>query len=376
MSMDAARALEYRPLSLLAELTYRCNLQCPYCYNPLDLNSYSSELDVRTWMRVLDEAAAMGVVHVHFSGGEPTLRPRDLCALVAHARSKDLYTNLITQGTFLTDTLLDELLIAGLDHVQISVQAAHAALADYIAGTRVHEKKAEALRRVAGRDVALTLNCVLHRHNIDEVADIISFAETFGVRRLELANTQFYGWAFKNRFAIVPSRAQVERARATIDATRERLAGRMEITHVLADYYEQFPKPCMNGWARQFLTVAPDGRVFPCPAAAAIASLHFETVTDASLEWIWSHSPAFNAYRGTSWMPDPCRSCARREVDWGGCRCQAFLLTGDAGVTDPACSLSPRHDAIEALRVEDEYPTADHGGNGFVPRRFQRQPVS
>ena len=339
----------YRPLSLLCELTYRCNLQCPYCCNPLNLESYREELDTQMWMRVLNEAAQIGVVQAHFSGGEPTLR-RDLLDLIEHARKAGLYTNLITQGTFLKDELLDDLIARGLDHVQISIQAPEESLADEIAGTSVHARKLEALERVASRDVALTLNCVLHRRNHDLIEDVIALAERYDVRRLELANVQFYGWAYRNRLALMPTQEQVQHAQAVVTAARERLRGRMEITYVLPDYYGEFPKPCMNGWGHEFLTVTPNGKVLPCPAAAAITTLRFENVQDASLAHIWHESPAFNAYRGTDWMPQPCRSCERREQDWGGCRCQAFLITGDAGATDPACSLSPMHDRIEALR--------------------------
>lgn len=351
---------QFVPLSLLAELTYRCNLQCPYCYNPLDLGAYRDELDVATWCRVVDEAAELGVLQLHLSGGEPTLRADDCCTIIERARAAGLYTNLITQGTFLGDDVLDRLVTAGLDHVQISLQAPHASLADAIAGAHVHERKIEAIERALRRDVAVTLNCVLHARNIDEIDALIALAERLGVQRLELANTQLYGWAFRNRAALLPTRAQVERAAAIVRDARERLTGRMEITHVLADYYEAFPKPCMNGWARQFMTVAPDGRVLPCPAATSITTLQFENVRDRPLHDIWEHSEAFSAYRGTGWMPQPCRSCERREIDWGGCRCQAFLLTGNAGVTDPACSLSPDHhliaDAVAAERTLEMIP--------------------
>lgn len=337
------------PLSLLAELTYRCNLQCPYCYNPLDLHAYRGELDDTAWSRVLDEAADLGVLQIHFSGGEPTLRPDLLVNLVAHARRRELYSNLITQGTFLDDVLLDRLLAAGLDHIQISVQAAEPGLADRIAGAAVHERKLAAFERALAREVAVTLNCVLHRSNIDQVAEIIALAERLGVRRLELANAQLYGWGYRNRAALLPTREQVERAAGIIDGAQHRLRGAMEITHVLADYYERFPKPCMHGWGRRFMTVAPDGRVLPCPAAAAITSLRFENVNERPLATIWHESAAFNAFRGTAWMPEPCRSCERREIDFGGCRCQAFLLTGDAGATDPVCSLSPLHDRVSEI---------------------------
>ena len=342
-------AFEGRPLSLLCELTYRCNLQCPYCYNPVALASYRDELTTAQWGKVLREAAALGVVQTHFSGGEPTLR-RDLPVLVAEAAASGLYTNLITQGTFLDDAALDELIAAGLDHIQISIQAPEAALADPIAGTEVHARKLEAIRRVQTREVALTLNCVLHRGNHDSIADTIALAHELGIRRLELANVQFYGWAYRNRLALMPTRAQVALGDAVVTAARERLRGEMEIVYVLPDYFGDFPKPCMNGWGREFVTVTPNGYALPCPAALAIEGLKFENVRDRSLGEIWSSSEAFARYRGTSWMPEPCRSCDRREIDWGGCRCQAFLLAGDAGVTDPACSLSPHHAAVTALR--------------------------
>lgn len=338
-----------RPLSLLCELTYRCNLQCPYCYNPLDLRAYRDELSAEEWLSVLRQAAAMGVVQVHFSGGEPTLRT-DLCRLVEGAASLGLYSNLITQGTFLDDALLDRLVGSGLDHVQISIQAPQRELADRIAGATVHDQKAEALQRVLGREVALTLNCVLHRLNHDAIEEVIGYAERAGVARLELANVQFYGWAFRNRLALLPTAEQVRHGEEVVAAARERLRGRMEIVYVLPDYFGDFPKPCMNGWGQRFMTVAPNGHVLPCPAAAAITSLQFENVRDRELAEIWSKSDSFQRYRGTEWMPEPCRSCERKEIDWGGCRCQAFLLTGDAAATDPACSLSPQHSLIESAR--------------------------
>jgi len=342
-------------------VTYRCNLQCPYCYNPLALGEYREELSTHEWSAVLTAAAGLGVVQAHFSGGEPTLR-RDLPALVETASRAGLYTNLITQGTFLDDALLDRLLASGLDHVQISIQAPQAELADRIAGTPVHEKKLDAIARVREREVALTLNCVLHRLNHDAIAEVIEFAERYGVARLELANVQFYGWAFRNREALMPTRAQVARGHEIVEAARERLRGRIEIVYVLPDYFGDFPKPCMNGWGNQFMTVTPNGTVLPCPAASAIETLRFENVRDRPLGEIWRDSEAFERYRGTAWMKEPCRSCDRRELDWGGCRCQAFLLAGDAGATDPACSLSPHHSVVEALR--ETSPAIE-----LVPRR-------
>jgi PqqA peptide cyclase len=338
-----------RPLSLLCELTYRCNLQCPYCYNPLALQAYRDELSTAQWIDVLQQAARLGVVHAHFSGGEPTLR-RDLGALVGAASRCGLYTNLITQGTFLDDALLDDLIGNGLDHVQISIQAPEAKLAERIAGTDVYAQKVDALQRVSQRPVALTLNCVLHRLNHDGIEEVIAFAERLHIERLELANVQFYGWAYRNRAALMPTLRQVRHAEEVVAAARERLRGAMEIIYVLPDYFGEFPKPCMNGWGTQFMTVTPNGCVLPCPAAAAIRTLTFENVRDRTLGDIWLHSESFERYRGTQWMPEPCRSCERRELDWGGCRCQAFLLTGDAGATDPACSLSPDHHIVTSLR--------------------------
>ncbi|MBV8723762.1 MAG: pyrroloquinoline quinone biosynthesis protein PqqE [Candidatus Eremiobacteraeota bacterium] len=338
-----------RPLSLLCELTYRCNLQCAYCYNPVALDEYRDELSTEQWSTVLQQAADLGVVQAHFSGGEPTLR-RDLPSIVAAASRSGLYTNLITQGTFLGDALLDRLIESGLNHIQISIQAPQAEMADHIAGAAVHDRKLTAIERVRDRNVALTVNCVLHRFNHDAIEGVIALAETLRITRLELANTQFYGWAYRNRGALIPTRRQVEHGERIVAAARERLRGRMEISYVFPDYFDEFPKPCMNGWGRQFITVAPNGYVFPCPAAATITTLQFENVRGRGLAEIWRDSDSFSRYRGTAWMSEPCRSCPRRELDWGGCRCQAFLLTGNAGATDPVCSLSPDHASIVALR--------------------------
>ncbi|MGH7727361.1 MAG: pyrroloquinoline quinone biosynthesis protein PqqE [Vulcanimicrobiaceae bacterium] len=342
--------------SLLCELTYRCNLQCPYCYNPLKLGSVRDELERSVWLRALDEATALGVQQIGFSGGEPTLRADDLVALVARATERGAYTNLITQGTFLDDALLDRLLAAGLAHVQISIQAPEKELAAHIAGTDVFERKLDALRRVAQREVALTLNCVLHRLNHDLLPEVLAFAEREGIRRLELANVQFYGWGFRNRLALLPSRAQVERGRELVAQAQARLRGTMEITYVLPDYYEELPKPCMHGWGQVALTVTPDGRVLPCPAASQIATLEFPNLRERSLADIWENDRAFTIYRGTAWMPEPCRSCERRELDFGGCRCQAFLVLGDAGLTDPVCAKSPNHRTLVALRDGEATP--------------------
>ena len=360
------------PLSLLAEITYRCNLQCAYCYNPLDLSSYRDELGVDEWLRVIGEAADLGILQIHFSGGEPTLRVDDLVAMVGAARSRSLYTNLITQGTFLSDTLLNRLVDAGLEHAQISVQSAHAASGDIIAGATVHAAKFDALERTIARgDIAVTLNCVLHRANIDGAGDIIALAEQLGVKRLELANAQMYGWAHHNRATVLPSVAQLHRADELVAQAQARLRGLIDIVYVRADYHDAFPKPCMNGWGRQFMTIAPNGRTLPCPAAAAISTLPVENVRRASLDDIWYRSAAFQAYRGIEWMTEPCRSCARRDVDFGGCRCQAFLLAGDAALTDPACSLSPNCGIVDEIIAE-----SGRSGLASVPRNARNEPLT
>ena len=352
-----------RPLSILCELTYRCNLQCPYCYNPRNLFAYRDELDGEAWSRVVNEAAGLGVVQVHISGGEPTLRPQEALRIITSARTHSLYTNLITQGTFLEADLLDRFIDCGLEHIQISIQAPEVELADRIAGAQVHEKKMRAVERVLSRNVAFTLNVVLHRANHDLLSKTIELAERLGVKRLELANTQFYGWAFANRAWLMPTREQVESGARIVAEAQERLKGRMQIAYVLPDYYEAFPKPCMHGWGNAFMTVAPNGEVLPCPAAGEIKTLRFENVRDRSLREIWERSDAFVAYRGTAWMPEPCRSCERRQVDFGGCRCQAFELLGDAGATDPACSKSPFHSVIAGALTEEP-------PERFIPRRM------
>jgi pyrroloquinoline quinone biosynthesis protein E len=367
---DAVNASIPHPLSLLAEITYRCNLQCAYCYNPLDLSSYREELSVDEWRRVVDEAAGLGVLQIHFSGGEPTLRADELVVMVETARKRGLYTNLITQGTFLTDSLLDRLMGAGLDHAQISVQSADAGAGDGIAGAAVHARKFDAIARVVARgNIAMTLNCVLHRANIDGAGDVIAMAERLNIRRLELANAQMYGWAHHNRASVLPTREQLRRADDVVAQAQARLQGVMEIVYVRADYHDAFPKACMNGWGRQFMTVAPNGKVLPCPAAAAISTLQFDNVRDTSLDEIWYRSAAFQAYRGTAWMSEPCLSCARRDIDFGGCRCQAFLLAGDASLTDPACSLSQNRSIVDAIIAD-----ADASKSSSVGRSARNEP--
>jgi pyrroloquinoline quinone biosynthesis protein E len=344
-----------RPFGLLAELTYGCPLHCPYCSNPLDLAAYADELTTSEWRRVLAEARELGVLQLHLSGGEPLLR-RDLLEIVHSASELGLYTNLITSALGLTSRRAEELRAAGLDHVQISIQADEPALSDRIAGTPSFERKLAAARLVKELGWPLTLNVVLHRHNIDHIAGLLDLAEELGTDRIELAHTQYYGWALHNRDALLPSRAQLERADVVVRAAHERLQGRMEVIYVLPDYYGRYPKPCMGGWGRRQLTVVPNGDVLPCPTAQTLP-LPRASVREHSLAWIWEESPLFQRFRGTDWMPLPCRSCERREVDFGGCRCQAFALTGDAARTDPVCHLSPDHGIVaEAVHAANEAP--------------------
>jgi PqqA peptide cyclase len=354
------------PVALLAELTYRCPLQCPYCSNPLELAAHRQELESEHWLRVIKEAAALGVLHIHFSGGEPLLRT-DLAALVDAARREGLYSNLITSATLLNRKRALALREAGLDSVQISFQAEEAEIANRIAGTNAHAAKLEAAALTKELGWPLTINVVIQRLNIDHIPRIIQFAQALGAERLELAHTQYYGWALKNRAALLPSAQQLQRANEAVDEARARLGNAMQILHVIPDYYENYPKPCMNGWGSTHLTVTPTGAVLPCPAAAAIRTLTFSNVRDHSLEWIWRESPSFSAYRGDDWMQSPCKTCPRRAIDFGGCRCQAFLLTGDAASADPVCHLSPDHGLIEAWRVRANQP-ARAVQEQFVPR--------
>jgi pyrroloquinoline quinone biosynthesis protein E len=341
-------------LALLAELTHRCPLRCPYCSNPLELSRASAELDTETWKRVLSEAAALGVLQVHFSGGEPLVR-RDLAELVRHASGLGLYGNLITSGIHLAADRLAALVDAGLEHVQLSFQDSEMVSGDRIAGlSGAQAVKRRVARLVREAGLPLTVNAVVHRQNLDHLGEIIEMAVALGADRLEVAHVQYYGWALRNRAALLPSRAQLETATAIVEAARARLAGIMVIDYVPPDYYAHRPKACMGGWGRRFLNVSPAGKVLPCHAAETLPDLDFPSVAEASLSEIWYRSAAFERFRGTDWMPQPCRSCERREIDWGGCRCQAFALTGDAGRTDPACALSPDHDLLVGARGEAE----------------------
>jgi pyrroloquinoline quinone biosynthesis protein E len=341
------------PLALLAELTHRCPLQCPYCSNPINLERAGQELTTAEWMRAFDEAAAMGVLQIHLSGGEPTAR-QDLEQIVRHAHDAGLYTNLITAGVLLDERRIKALADAGLDHVQLSFQDSEPEGGDRIGGFKGgHEKKRQVARWIRAAGLPLTLNLVVHRQNLHHLEDLIAMAVELDAHRMEIAHVQYYGWAFRNRAALMPTRAQLETATAIVTAARERLKGKVVIDYVVPDYYARRPKSCMGGWGRQFLNISPAGKVLPCHAAESVATLSFDSVRQRPLADIWRNSEAFNRYRGTDWMPEPCRSCDRREVDWGGCRCQAFAILGDAGATDPACGLSPFHDDLVRVAETD-----------------------
>ncbi len=339
----------HKPLGLLAELTHRCPLGCPYCSNPLALDPRTDELDTQTWARVFTEAAGLGVLQVHLSGGEPGAR-RDLVAITAAARAAGLYTNLITSAVGITADTLRQLAQAGLDHVQISIQDSEPASADHIAGYKgAFARKRALAAEVVGLKIPLTVNAVMHRANIDHIEEMVALALTLGASRVEIAHAQYYGWALKNRAALMPTAEQVKRAAGAVEALRARHHGQIVIDAVVPDYHARLPKPCVGGWGRRSLNVTPAGKVLPCHAAESIPELEFWSVREHSLADIWANSPAFNAFRGTDWMQEPCRSCARRDIDFGGCRCQAFALTGDARATDPVCHLAPRHEVVAAL---------------------------
>ncbi|PXY00464.1 pyrroloquinoline quinone biosynthesis protein PqqE [Halomonas sp. LBP4] len=342
------------PLWLLAELTYRCPLQCSYCSNPLDFAAVGEELTTAEWIDALTQARALGAVQLGFSGGEPLVR-RDLETLVAEAHRLGFYSNLITSGLGLDESRIEALREAGLDHIQISLQASDPDVAAAVAGSRkAHAKKLAMARAVKAAGYPMVLNVVLHRHNIDRLDAIIALCDELGADAVELANCQLYGWAYLNRAGLLPSRAQLEAAEATTRRWREHLAARgrdMRLLFVVPDYYADRPKACMGGWGSIFMTLAPDGAVLPCHSARMLP-MRFPNVRERPLREAWYASEAFNRYRGEAWMSEPCRSCDERHRDVGGCRCQAYLLTGDPTATDPVCDLSPDHHLIEAARRE------------------------
>jgi len=342
-----------RPSTLIAELSYQCPLHCPYCSNPLHIGAetYRRELESEHWIRAFREARALGVLQLALTGGEPMLR-RDLVKLCEGARDAGLYSSLITAGTLFTSDRAEALKSAGLDHVQISIQSPDADENDHIAGNRSFAKKIAAARIAKELDFPLTINCVLHRQNLDRIEELLDLALDLGAQRLELANTQYYGWAVPNQEALMPSWEQLRRGEAAVQRFRERVGPKVHVLWVLPDFYEELPKPCMGGWGRTALVVAPNGDVLPCQAASTIPGLQFANIREHPLEWIWSESDAFARFRGTDWMQGPCRTCPleRQQVDWGGCRCQALRLTGDAAAADPVCRFSAHHDRVVAAR--------------------------
>lgn len=339
------------PIGILAELTHRCPLQCPYCSNPVALLKANKELSTETWVNIFNQAADLGILQVHMSGGEPTLR-QDLEELVATLAARSVYTNLITAGVNLSGARIEALKEAGLDHVQLSIQGATAEVTELIGK---HKKgfaqKMETAKHVRAAGLPLTVNAPIHRHNIHQVADFIELALQLDADRLEIANVQYYGWAYINRSALLPALEDVERQVEIVEEARTRLKGVLNIDFVTPDYYADYPKPCMGGWAQDAFVIVPDGTVLPCHAAQTITGLSFDNAADKPLAEIWEGSPAFEKYRGFEWMSEPCKSCPRRELDRGGCRCQAFAVTGDAAQTDPACVLSPHHDKLRNVAV-------------------------
>jgi PqqA peptide cyclase len=342
-----------RPFTLIAELSYKCPLHCPYCSNPIDIGAekYRRELDTEDWIRTFAQARKLGVLQLALTGGEPMLR-RDIAQLCAAAREAGLYSSLITAGTLFTSERAEALKTAGLDHVQISFQSPDEEENDRVAGNRSFAKKVAAARTARELGFPLTINCVLHRQNLDRIEDLLDLTVELGAQRLELANTQYYGWAVVNQDALLPSSEQLRRGEEAVKRFRDRVGPRVDVLWVLPDLYEEVPKPCMGGWGRTAMVVAPNGDVLPCQAASTIPGLEFANVREHPLEWIWNESDAFGRFRGTGWMSEPCRSCplGRQEVDWGGCRCQALRLAGDPAATDPVCRLSPHHEHVVSIR--------------------------
>jgi pyrroloquinoline quinone biosynthesis protein E len=345
------------PFWLLLELTYRCPLHCVYCYNPTDFASTGSELATGDWLRVLREARALGAVQLGLSGGEPLAR-EDLEPIVAEAHALGFYVNLITSGVGLTEARMRALKQAGLDHIQLSFQDSTRELNDFLSSTRTFERKARVAALIREFGYPMVLNVVLHRLNIDHVEELLRMAEALGAQYVELANTQYYGWAWLNREQLLPTRAQVERAEEATRLFRERVGGRMQIYFVVPDYFETRPKACMNGLGSVFLAVSPDGTAMPCHAARMLPGLELPNVREWNVRAIWYDSPAFNRFRGEAWMKEPCRSCPERTHDFGGCRCQAYLLTGDADNADPVCDLSPHHHRVTEAVARAEVAAA------------------
>src|SRR6202521_779680 len=336
------------PLALIAELTHRCPLHCVYCSNPLELNARTNELSTEAWRNVFTQAVELGVLQADFTGGEPLARP-DIVELVSAARAAGLYVNLITSGLPLDEARLEKLVAAGLDHFQLSFQGARPEIPSEISETTSHAQKLRVLEWLRGHRVAVTLNFVIHRRNMDQLPEMLAIAESSCATRVEFANVQYYGWAFANRENLLPTREQLDHSVEFLKREQERLKGKIRIEFVVPDYYAKYPKPCMGGWGRKMILIAPTGDALPCHAARVIPGLSFENVKDRSLREIWEQSRAFQKFRGKDWMQEPCKTCDRRELDFGGCRCQALLLAGDAAATDPVCSLAPLRPKIDAI---------------------------
>lgn len=352
------------PLWLLAELTYRCPLQCPYCSNPLEIAKYQNELSTEDWVRVMQQARKMGAAQIGFSGGEPLVRP-DLEELIQEARHLGYYTNLITSGVGMDEARVKRFKDAGLDHIQISFQASDEELNNFLGGTKTFQHKKEMARIVKAYEYPMVLNIVIHRKNIDQIRDILEMTVELDADYVELASTQYYGWSRINVDQLLPTREQLAKAEIVAKEYQERMKGKSRIIYVIPDYFENRPKPCMNGWGAIFLTIAPDGTALPCHEAGQLP-IDFPNVKDVSVEEAWKDSPGFNHFRGFEWMKEPCRSCDEKEKDFGGCRCQAFMMTGDAANTDPVCDKSPNHqellddvERIAKLAKEESTQTAE-----------------
>ena len=360
------------PLWLLLELTYRCPLHCAFCYNPTDFAAGGKELGTDDWIRVLREARALGAVQLGLSGGEPLSRD-DLEPIVAEAHQLGFYSNLITSGVGLTDKRLAELKRCGLDHIQLSFQDSTRQMNDFLSSTRTFELKSAVAGLIKKYDYPMVLNVVLHRLNIDHVEEILAMAQRLGADYVELANTQYYGWAWHNREQLMPSREQVQRAEQALQRFRARDGGRMRTFFVVPDYYEHRPKACMNGMGSIFLTITPDGTALPCHAARMLPGLAFPNVRESGIGQIWYDSAAFNQFRGDAWMKEPCRSCPEKTKDFGGCRCQAYLMTGDAANADPVCDLSPHHHLVTDAVARAQRPIAQPLGAGEKPLVFRSE---
>ncbi len=359
------------PLGLIAELTHRCPLRCLYCSNPTELIARNNELPTSDWLRVIKEAAALGVLQIYFTGGEPCLRP-DLVSLAQAASQNGLYTNLITSGVGFTQSMCDQLVQAGLDHIQLSIQDIDRRGAKFISGVHAIEQKVVAAKIIRAAPVAFTVNIVVHRHNLSNLRAMIQAAADFGATKVEIAHVQYNGWALKNRATLLPSEEQVQESLRVINEAKTIYLGQIRFDFVLPDYFARAPKACMNGWAQQMILIDPQGQTLPCHSATTIPDVNFPNVKTQSLKHIWQESALFNLFRGDQWMKEPCRSCPKKAVDFGGCRCQALALTGDATNADPICQLSPHHHVVEAAVAsqDDEAPVRRPALNAAFEKTF------